>query len=141
MAIQLNRLNTHDWFVFNKLQKHQINYVQRLISQATSSKIDYSQNLAGNISESLVLKDDSNFVINDIFADFLKDNNVSSARGTGLSSFFFITSSRARSRAKDDEEQKVFVFARVLFLFFFFFCSFERGEEREGDDDDEFGKN
>ena len=62
----------------------------------------------------------------------VKKRHVSSARGTGLSSSFI--SSRARSRAEGEGEQKVFVFARVVF-FFFCCCSFERGEEREGDDE------
>ena len=77
MTIQFSRLSSNDWFAFNKLQTHQISYVQRLIDEATSSKIDYSQNLAGNISESLMLEDHSNFVVNNIITDFLKNTEVS----------------------------------------------------------------
>ena len=79
MSIQLNRLNSHDWFAFNKLNSNQINYLQQLIEQARIDKKDYTKNLAGNISESLMLEDKTNFVINNILTEFIGDPKISPA--------------------------------------------------------------
>jgi len=77
MSIQFNRLNAQDWFAFNKLPTNYINHLKSLIDQSLSNKIDYSQNLAGNISESLLLADPSDFVLKNFIGDYLKHPEVS----------------------------------------------------------------
>ncbi|KZR65064.1 putative 2OG-Fe(II) oxygenase [Prochlorococcus sp. MIT 1306] len=77
MAIQFTRLNAQDWFAFNKLPSDYLQHLKILIDQAREDKVDYSQNLAGNISQSLLLKDPTDYVINKFFGDFLKDPQVS----------------------------------------------------------------
>ena len=66
-------------FSFAKLDEDVIKFLWRMIENARSEKIDYKKNIVSNISESYLLNDENNILLNSVCIplakEYLKRNN------------------------------------------------------------------
>ena len=60
-------------FSFAKLDEDVIKFLWRMIENARSEKIDYKKNIVSNISESYLLNDENNILLNSVCIPLAKE--------------------------------------------------------------------
>lgn len=66
----------HGWAEFFKLSDNVVSYLWQCIQEAENDNVDVRGKLAGNISESLLLKDKSNVILSDVIPSINQSNII-----------------------------------------------------------------
>lgn len=77
----------HGWAEFFKLSDGVVSYLWECIQDAENDSVDVRSKLAGNISESLLLKDKSNVILSDVIPSINQSNIVREISKNGDGSF------------------------------------------------------
>lgn len=77
----------HGWAEFFKLSDDVVSYLWNSIEDAESNNVDVRNKLAGNISQSLLLKDKSDVILKDVISSINQPNIIKEIRKSGEGSF------------------------------------------------------
>ena len=72
--IEFNQIDHDHWYMHFKLPDEIISYLWDCVHVAEKDNIDYRGELAGNVSRSLVMKDDKNIMIDTVFANLFNSD-------------------------------------------------------------------